>query len=56
MTTAGFECGNRCEPAEQVIGGRGQPVLVGAAVEIFTSQLLGSGIRHRAHREPGGRE
>ena len=40
--------------AQEVIGGGGQRVLVGTAIELFAGQLFWCGVGDGAHRESGG--
>ena len=49
MTTAGFECGNSCDPVSRWYA-VAECVLIGATVDFLTHQLFGVGVRHRSDR------
>jgi hypothetical protein len=41
---------------EEVIGGRGQGVLISTTIDVLAHQLLGRGVGHGAHGHVGGGE
>ena len=54
MTTAGLECVNKGVPVNRLVGGGGQRVLVGAAVDVLPHQLLGRRVGDGSDGHVGG--
>ena len=52
----GVGVGEECCASEELVGGGGQGVLVGSAVEGVTGELLGGGVGEGADGEAGGGE
>jgi hypothetical protein len=56
MTTAGIEVREQLRTGQQVVGGRGEGVLVGAAVDVQPHELLGRGVGDGPHCQVSRRQ
>ena len=54
LMTTGIGMREELRSGEEVIGGRGKGVLIGATIDLLTHQLLGRGVGHGDHCHIGG--